>query len=291
MQAMGRGVANVPGAGVGTPSGRMPVVFVGHGSPENAGAANDFNRAWKQLGRDLPRPRLILSLSAHWIIHEGTAVTAMSRPKTIHDFYGFPEELYAIEYDAPGSPEDAALVRRIVRSIRVDPDLEWGLDHGTWSVLRHMYPDADIPVLQLSLNYSHSPPLHYRIGQELSVLRDQGVLIIGSGNLVHNLGMMRMDPEPYAWATEFDRMVKARILARDHGPLVRFTGLTDAHLAHPTSEHYLPLLYILGAAGDDNPRFFNETIFAGSVSMRGVVFGEEPLPARDASLPATHREL
>jgi 4,5-DOPA dioxygenase extradiol len=279
MQALRSGAVNMTFERGGSNPGRMPVLFIGHGSPENAGAPNAYNRVWRQLGRDLPRPRLILSLSAHWVVHEGTAVTAMERPKTIHDFFGFPPDLYAIEYDAPGSPEDATLIRHIVQSIRVDPDLEWGLDHGTWSVLTHMYPEADIPVIQLSLNYNHPLPLHYRIGRELAVLRDQGVLIIGSGNLVHNLMMLRMGQEPYAWATGFDQLVKDRILAGDYQPLVNFSGLSNARLAHPTSEHYLPLIYILGAAGNDLPRFFNEDIFAGSVSMRGIVFGEaSPVP-------------
>ena len=142
----------------------MPVVFIGHGSPENALGTNEYNTSWKQLGAALPRPRLILCISAHWVIHEGTAVTSMSRPRTIHDFSGFPPELYALHYDAPGSPEGAELVRRVVRSVPVHPDSEWGLDHGTWSVLRHMYPEADIPVVQLSLNYNHPFPLHFRIG-------------------------------------------------------------------------------------------------------------------------------
>ena len=270
------GAADLTGGPGGIPHTRMPVVFVGHGSPENAGAVNGFTRAWAQLGRDLPRPRLILSISAHWVIHEGTAVTAIRRPKTIHDFYGFPDELYAIGYDAPGSPEDADLIRKVIRSVRVDPDEEWGLDHGTWSVLTHMYPAADIPVVQLSLNYNHPLPLQYRIGQELSVLRDQGVLILGSGNLVHNLQKLRFGEEPYPWAAGFDRIAKELIVARDHEPLVHFTGLPDARLAHPSVEHYLPLLYVLGAAGTDTPRFFNEEFFAGSISMRGIVFGDMP---------------
>jgi 4,5-DOPA dioxygenase extradiol len=251
----------------------MPVLFIGHGSPENALGTNEFNTSWKRLARSLLRPRLILCISAHWVIQEGTAVTAMDRPKTIHDFYGFPEELYALRYGAPGSPEGAELVRRTVRMVSVNADYEWGLDHGTWSVLLHMYPEADIPVVQLSLNYNHPLPLHFGIGEELRSLRDQGVLIIGSGNLVHNLMMLRMSGEPYPWALDFDRTVKERIVNRDYASLVAYSGLRNAAVAHPTSEHYLPLLYVLGAAGNDAPRFFNETIFAGSVSMRSVVFG------------------
>jgi 4,5-DOPA dioxygenase extradiol len=253
--------------------GRMPVLFIGHGSPENALGTNEYNARWKQLGRSLPRPRFIVCISAHWVIQEGTAVTAMSKPKTIHDFYGFPEELYALRYDAPGSPEGAALVQRVVRSVSVNPDYEWGLDHGTWSVLLHMFPEADIPVVQLSLNYNHPLPLHFTIGEELRELREQGVLIIGSGNLVHNLRMLGMGREAYPWAEDFDRTVKDRVMKRDYASLVSYRELKNAAVAHPTSEHYLPLLYVLGAAGSDTPRFFNETIFGGSVSMRSIVFG------------------
>ena len=255
----------------------MPVIFVGHGSPENALAANAYTLEWKKIGKEIPRPALILCVSAHWVIHEGTAVTAMSRPRTIHDFYGFPDELYAVRYDAPGSPEGAILVQDAVKSTAVETDYEWGLDHGTWSVLTHMYPDADIPVIQLSLNYHHSPGLHFRIAQELQSLRERGVLIIGSGNLVHNLAMLRTGATPYPWATEFDLTVKNLIELRDYPALVSYTSLKNAGMAHPSAEHYLPLLYALGAAGEDRPYFFSETIFAGSVSMRGVFFGHDDL--------------
>jgi 4,5-DOPA dioxygenase extradiol len=259
------------------PGQRMPVIFIGHGSPENALGTNEFNTNWKRLGSSIPRPRLILCISAHWVIQEGTAVTAMKRPKTIHDFYGFPPELYALHYDAPGSAEGAELIRKIVKSIPVNPDYEWGLDHGTWSVLLHMYPEADIPVIQLSLNYNHPLPLHFRIGEELSSLREEGVLIIGSGNLVHNLMMLQRNGEPYPWALDFDRTVKDRILKRDYGSLVSLSALGDVDLAHPSTEHYLPLLYVLGAAGTDTPHFFNETFFGRSVSMRSIVFNREPM--------------
>jgi 4,5-DOPA dioxygenase extradiol len=258
------------------PGKSMPVIFIGHGSPENALGTNEFNTRWKQLGRSIPRPRLILCISAHWVIHEGTAVTAMKHPKTIHDFYGFPPELYALDYGAPGSPDGAELIRRVVGSVPVNSDFEWGLDHGTWSVLLHMYPEADIPVVQLSLNYNHPLPLHFRIGEELSVLREQGVLIIGSGNLVHNLMMLSMNGEPYPWALDFDRAVRDHITKRDFSALISLSSLRNANLAHPTTEHYLPLLYVLGAARTDIPHFFNESIFGGSVSMRCVVFGMEP---------------
>ena len=253
----------------------MPVIFVGHGSPENALGTNEYNAEWKKLGREMPRPSIILCISAHWVIHEGTAVTAMSRPRTIHDFYGFPDELYAIEYNAPGSAEGAMLVQEAIRSTPVETDFEWGLDHGTWSVLRHMYPEADIPVIQLSLNYHHPQELHFRSGQELRKLRNRGVLIVSSGNLVHNLMMLRTGADAYPWAAEFDLTVKKLVEKREYAALVSYTTLKNAHLAHPSAEHYLPLLYTLGAAGSDTPRFFSEKIFAGSVSMRGIIFGHD----------------
>jgi 4,5-DOPA dioxygenase extradiol len=253
--------------------GRMPVAFIGHGSPENALENSPFGTVWKQLGEMIPEPALILSISAHWVIQEGTAVTAVTYPRTIHDFYGFPDELYRIEYPAPGSLEGAKLVQNLVHSSDIGLDYEWGLDHGTWSVLRHMYPSADIPVIQLSLNYNQPLSLLFRIGKELSLLRERGVLILGSGNLVHNLIMLTMHAKPYPWAVEFDEIVKNNIITRDYDSLIDYTKYHISSLAHPTSEHYLPLICVIGAAEDDPPRFFNETIFAGSVSMRSVVFG------------------
>lgn len=254
-------------------SGSMPVVFIGHGSPENALGNNPFSSSWKHLGMMIPKPSLILSISAHWVIQEGVAVTATDHPRTIHDFYGFLPELYRIEYPAPGSLEGAKLVQDLVRSTGIALDYEWGLDHGTWSVLRHMYPSADIPVIQLSLNYNQPLSLLFGMGKELSPLRERGVLILGSGNLVHNLMLLTMHAKPYPWAVEFDTMVKNNLVSRDYDALIDYTRYPLSSLAHPTSEHYLPLLCIIGAAGDDRPEFFNETIFAGSVSMRGVVFG------------------
>jgi len=252
---------------------RMPVLFVGHGSPENALGPNAYNRTWKLLGEIIPKPALILSVSAHWVIDKETGVTAMMRPRTIHDFYGFPPELYRIQYPAPGSPEGAAMVRSAIGSGSVYSDNEWGLDHGTWSVLGHMYPEADIPVVQLSLNYGHPAALHYGRGRELATLRDRGVLILGSGNCVHNLMMLRSDEKTWPWATQFDEFVRDRIVAGDHDPLIRYESFANARSAHPSAEHYLPLLYALGAAGNEPFQFFNEGIFAGSVSMRSVLFG------------------
>jgi 4,5-DOPA dioxygenase extradiol len=251
----------------------MPVLFVGHGSPENALGLNGYNRNWKRLGELIPKPALILCISAHWVIDKGTAVTAMAKPRTIHDFYGFPPELYRIQYPAPGSPEGAAIVRSVIVSGSVFFDNEWGLDHGTWSVLRHMYPEADVPVIQLSLNYGHPAALHYQRGEELAPLRDRGVLIIGSGNCVHNLMMLRSDGKTWPWATQFDAFVRDRIAAGDRESLVRYESYANARSAHPSSEHYLPLLYALGASENDSAQFFNEGMFAGSVSMRSVIFG------------------
>ncbi len=253
--------------------GRMPVAFIGHGSPENALGNNPFSNTWKRLGEMIPKPALILSISAHWVTQEGIAVTAIEHPRTIHDFYGFPDELYRIEYPAPGSLEGAKLVQNLVRSSSIGLDYEWGLDHGTWSVLRHMYPDADIPVIQLSLNYNQPLSLLYRIGKELNLLRTRGVLILGSGNLVHNLMMLNMRAKPYPWAVEFDDIVKTNLETRDYDSLINYTKYHISSLAHPTSEHYLPLICVIGAAGGDRPQFFNEMIFGGSVSMRSVVFG------------------
>jgi 4,5-DOPA dioxygenase extradiol len=252
---------------------RMPVLFVGHGSPENALGPNEYNRNWKRLGEVLPKPALILAISAHWVVGDGTGVTAMEKPRTIHDFYGFPPELYQIHYPAPGSPEGAAMVSSAIGPGAVYADNEWGLDHGTWSVLCHMYPKADIPVVQLSLNYEHPAALHYERGKELAKLRDRGVLIIGSGNCVHNLMMLRSDGKTWPWATQFDAFVRDRIKAGDHESLVRYESFATARSAHPSSEHYLPLLYALGASGNDPVQFFNEGMFAGSVSMRSVLFG------------------
>lgn len=251
----------------------MPVVFIGHGSPENGRGDTSFSNSWKQLGKLIPKPALILCISAHWVIQEGTAVTAMEKPRTIHDFYGFPEDLYRIEYPCPGSPAGAMLVQRLVQSIPVAPDSEWGVDHGSWSVLRNMYPAADIPVMQLSLNYNQPPSLLFEIGKELSPLREQGVLIMGSGNIVHNLMALDPNAEPYSWALEFDDIVKNNLVEHDVDSLVHYSRYHISALAHPTSEHYLPLLCVIGAAGNDRPEFFNESIFGGSVSMRSVVYG------------------
>ncbi|MGB7539139.1 MAG: 4,5-DOPA dioxygenase extradiol [Anaerolineales bacterium] len=252
---------------------RMPVVFIGHGSPENALEDNAFTRNWKSLAGSIPRPKAILSISAHWLT-EGTAVTGMPQPRTIHDFYGFPEPLNQYRYPAAGSPDTAARIVQTVAAVRVHTDAEWGLDHGTWSVLAQMYPRADIPVVQMSLDYSLPPARQYQIGRELQPLRDQGILILGSGNLVHNLMAVDFHAEPFPWALEFDGFVERALAARDDDALIRYNREPSAHLAHPTFDHYLPLLYVLGAGGQEPPRQFNGGIFAGSVGMRCAVFGE-----------------
>ena len=254
---------------------RMPALFIGHGSPMNAIEDNIYSKGWRDMARQLPKPRAILSVSAHWQT-SGTFVTAMPKPKTIHDFYGFPQELFDVRYNAPGSPEFAEKTQGTVKSTTVGLDLDhWGLDHGTWSVLRKMYPNADIPVFQLSMDFRKSPAEHFAIGEELRTLRDEGVLILGSGNIVHNLPKMRGDGKKFDWAVEFDEKAASLIEKNDSRSLIEYDKLgTAAHEAIPTNEHYLPLLYTLGAAGKKpEPHFFNEGIEMGSVSMRSVWFG------------------
>ena len=253
----------------------MPAIFVGHGSPMNA-LGGDYARTWRELGDSLPRPKAILCVSAHWYVEE-TAITAMSQPRTIHDFYGFPKPLYDIQYPAPG---DAWLVERVsdlLAPVPVRQDHDWGLDHGTWSVLMHMFPQADIPVLQLSIDLRQPPQFHYDLGRRLAELRDEGVLIVGSGDWVHNLrlAIRAQSAAPLDWADRFNETVKELIAAHDHGPLIDWMSLgQDARLSIPTDEHYLPLLYVLGAQGqDDAVRFFNDAIDLGAISMTGVVVG------------------
>ena len=254
----------------------MPVVFIGHGSPMNTIEKNEFRDNWEKLADILPKPKVILCISAHWLI-EGTAVTAMEHPKTIHDFYGFPKELYEIKYPAKGSPECAKAIKKLIKTVAVEFDHEWGLDHGTWSVVKNMYPKADIPVLQLSLDYQLSLEKIFEIGKELRQLRTQGVLIIGSGNLVHNLMVMNSANKPYEWAIEFDTFVKNSLTGGHDDKLINYAKHPCAALAHPTNDYYLPLLYTIGAAANEKPHFFNEKIVYGSISMRCVVFGMQKL--------------
>jgi 4,5-DOPA dioxygenase extradiol len=256
---------------------RLPVIFIGHGNPMNALADNDYTRAWRSLGETLPRPRAVLCVSAHWY-GPGTAVTAMASPRTIHDFGGFPRALFEIEYPAPGSPELAVQVQRALAPRHVALDTSWGLDHGTWSVLCHVYPAADVPVVQLSIDETLPASAHYEIGRQLAPLREDGVLIVGSGNLVHNLHAYawgRHVQAPYDWALRFEAQARERMLAGDHRPLIEYEQLgRDAALAAPTPDHYLPLLYVLGAQRpDDEVSFFVEGVDGGSVSMLGIRIG------------------
>lgn len=259
-----------------TQSERAPVLFIGHGSPMNAIANNSFTQTLGHLKNIFPNPKAILCISAHWMT-EGTWVTHMKNPKTIHDFHGFPEELFSVQYPAPGSPEMAELVKKTVTDLTVSLDDEmWGLDHGTWSVLRHVFPAANIPVLQLSLHMEKPPEYHYELGEKLRPLRDAGVLIVGSGNVVHNLRKIKWESEatPYDWAIEFDEWIKAKLEARDFDAIInRFDQTEAGKLSVPTNEHYYPLLYTLGAAvPEDKLHFEFEGIQNGSISMRTLSF-------------------
>jgi 4,5-DOPA dioxygenase extradiol len=253
----------------------MPVLFIGHGSPMNAIEDNEFKRGWEEVVRRLPKPRAALCISAHWET-PGVSITAADRPETIHDFYGFPRKLFEVRYPAPGDPDLARETAGIVRGARVGLDGNRGLDHGCWSVLRAMYPAADIPVLQLSLDTSQPGAFHYQLARELAPLREQGVLIVGSGDIVHNLGIMDFGrTDGYDWALRFNDEVKKRIEARDHRDLVDYELLgPEARLAIPTPEHYLPLLYALALQGEDDPvSFFNDKTVMGSVSMTCLTLG------------------
>lgn len=261
-------------AGLDDSAERMPVLFVGHGSPMNAIEDNEFSRSWTEIGRSVPKPKAVLCISAHWVT-DGTKVTAMKQPRTIHDFYGFPDELYEVRYPAPGSPELAEMVRQMVRNAHVEPDSTWGIDHGTWLVLSRMFPDADIPVVQLSLDGTKEPVFHYELAKELRQLRDEGVLILGSGNIVHNLGLVNWDDAAYGWALEFDEKVKQFILSGGHESIIHYEQFGDlARLSIPTNEHYLPLLYALAQQdSDDRITFSTERVTLGSISMRSVMIG------------------
>jgi len=260
---------------------RLPALFFGHGSPMEA-LGGAYAEAWRRLGEALPRPRAILMVSAHWYI-DATAVTAMAEPRTIHDFYGFPEELYRIAYPAPGDPWLAGRVANLLAPLEVRRDHDWGLDHGTWAVLRHFRPAADIPVAQLSIDRTRPPAFHFELGRRLRELRDEGVLVAGSGDVVHNLRAMRQGAGPYDWAERFNDLVKRSIAAGDRTRLIDYAALgEDARLSIPTPDHYLPLLYVLGAAWDDEPAgFFTDAIELGSVSMLGVTVGT-PRPVGQA---------
>ena len=254
---------------------KFPVLFVGHGSPMNAVEDNAYIRAWKKIGATLPTPNAILAISAHWLT-EGTKVHIAAQPRTIHDFYGFPEALYNIRYDCAGAPVVAEATRETLFPTPVGEDTEWGVDHGTWVVLKHMYPEANIPVFQLSIDVARSHRAHYELAEALKPLREKGVLVIGSGNIVHNLGRIAWDPTvpPYAWADEFDQRAKLLLESGNHDALVDYEKLGDtATLAIPTPEHYWPLLYTLGLKDKtDAVSFPVEGIAHGSISMRAVLF-------------------
>lgn len=254
---------------------RMPVLFIGHGSPMNAIEETPFTAAWRNVALTIPRPEAILSVSAHWET-DGSMVTAMKSPRTIHDFYGFPEELFSVEYPAPGAPKLADRVVELLKDNEVRADESWGLDHGTWSVLRRMYPEADIPVMQLSLDRQKSPREHVALAKQLLPLRDEGVLIIGSGNIVHNLPLMRWhDDSPYPWASEFDAVATGLIREGDIDRLTDYAALGEAaRLSIPTSEHYLPLLYSLALRTAGDPvSIFSDQVVLGSISMQSVRIG------------------
>lgn len=255
----------------GTP--RMPALFVGHGSPMNAIVDNDYSREWRHIGENLPVPKAILVVSAHWMTRGATLVHVGANPRTIHDFGGFPPELFAQQYRAPGAPEFAQATIELLEESHAHSDERWGLDHGAWSVLIQMFPKADIPVYQLSLDLSKGLADHFRLAQEIRALREKGVLVIGSGNVVHNLRMLSMDGVKPDWAAEFDTYIADAIASRDIGKVLDAGSLgRTAALAHPTVEHFLPILYPLGMmAEDDKVSFFNESFDLGSISMRSFV--------------------
>lgn len=251
---------------------RMPLLFVGHGSPMNAIEDNEFSRAWVEVGQSFPRPKAILCISAHWETG-GTKVTAMEKPHTIYDFYGFPPELYAVIYPAPGSPE---LARNLGLLADIQHDLTWGLDHGAWSVLTRLFSKADVPVVQLSLDVKISSQAHYDLGRQLKALRDEDVLILGSGNIVHNLRLVVWEETAYDWAVEFDAKVKQWILDDNHEPIIQYHKQgREATLSINSAEHYKPLLYVLGAKEPGEPvSFFAEKVSYSSLSMRSVEIGK-----------------
>jgi 4,5-DOPA dioxygenase extradiol len=260
-------------------SSKMPLLFLGHGSPMNAIEENEFVQGFRKIGSEISKPSAIICISAHWET-KGTFVTAMEKPRTIHDFGGFPQILYQVQYPAPGYPELAHELKSAMSDKNVGLDNNWGLDHGTWSVVKHLYPKADIPVIQLSLDYSLAPRYHYELAKELAFLRNRGILIIGSGNMVHNLRMVawdRLDGEPFAfdWAQEASNKMKQFILEGNHDPLIGYSSLgKEFELSIPTPEHFLPLLYVLALQDkQDDIVLFNDQPIGGSLSMTSVKIG------------------
>jgi 4,5-DOPA dioxygenase extradiol len=258
-------------------SERMPAIFFGHGNPLNALARNAWTEGWARIGASVPRPKAVLCVSAHWYL-PATLVTAQASPRTIHDFGGFPRELYEFQYPAPGSTELARRVQELLAPEAVGLDTRWGLDHGTWSVLCHAFPAADVPVVQLSIDETRPPAFHYELGRRLAPLRDEGVLFVGSGNIVHNLHAYawgRHPAEPLDWAVRFESRARELLEAGDHAPLVNYESMgRDATLSAPTPDHYLPLVYVMGARGEgERAGFPVEGVDGGSVSMLSVRFG------------------
>ncbi len=257
----------------------MPVLFIGHGSPMNGIEDNEFSRRWVAMAKEIPQPKAVLVVSAHWFTR-GTQITSMDFPQTIHDFGGFPEKLFQVQYPAPGNPALAKETASMIHTTNVALSHDWGLDHGTWTIVRHMYPEANIPVLQLSIDYTKGAQYHYDLAKEIFELRKKGVLIIGSGNMVHNLRMVAWnrlnDPEyGYDWAFQMNDRFKALISAGNHRDLIQYQQLgKEALLAIPTPEHYLPLIYTLALQGKQDPvSFFNDKAVGGSLTMTSVKFG------------------
>ena len=253
--------------------GKMPVLFVGHGSPMNAVEDNKYTKGWEQIAAQIPAPEAILCISAHWYT-EGTRITDVLHPRTVYDMYGFPDELYRIQYSADGAPELAHETRRLIRHSTII-DNTWGIDHGTWSVLWKMYPKADIPVYQLSIDADADPKVHYQIGNDIAALRDKGVLIMGSGNVVHNLGRISWGMEGgQPWAEEFDSYIRNKIEKREFEDVIDYKSAgKSSELAFHTPDHFLPLLYVLGAStGEDNLTVFNDSCTMGSMSMTSYLF-------------------
>lgn len=255
---------------------RMPLLFLGHGSPMNAIEENEFVTGFRKIATEIKKPKAILCISAHWETR-GTFVTAMQNPPTIHDFGGFPKELFEVQYPAPGSPKLADEAKELVKSTIVKPDYKWGLDHGAWTVLKHMYPEANIPIIQMSLDYTNAPRFHYELAGELTKLRDKGILIVGSGNMVHNLRLvdwdkLNDDDFGFDWAMEANSKMKSLIIDDNHKSLINYSGNGEAFkLAVPTPEHYLPLLYILALKrNDEEISFFNDKAVGGSLTMTSV---------------------
>lgn len=258
---------------------KMPVLFMGHGSPMNAIEDNEFVQGWKTIAKTLPKPTAILCISAHWET-KGTMVTAMEKPRTIHDFGGFPKALFDVQYPAKGSPEMANETKKIITKTEVQLDQQWGLDHGCWSVVKHLYPNADVPVFQMSLDYTQKPQYHYDLAKELSTLRSKGVLIVGSGNIVHNLGMIAWDKikEPnyaYDWAIEANTKMKKFVLENNHKELINYTNQGKSFdLAIPSPDHYLPLLYTLALKEEkESVSVFNDKAVMGSLTMTSFKIG------------------